>query len=83
MSDLEVRQNIGENIVRLRGDRSVYEVAKALEIHTIQLSRIERAMHAPGIGLLTRIAEYFGVPVDDLVASPAGKKTSRRTAQSA
>lgn len=83
VTDLEVRRNIGENLVRLRGERSIYEIAKALDLHTIHLSRIERAIHAPSVGLLARIAEFYGVSVDSLVAAPVAKKTSRRAAQSA
>ena len=81
MTDDEVKRNIAANVVRLRGERSRYDLAKSLEIAAIHLTRIERGEHTPGPGLLSRIADEFGVTIDVLILPPnAARKKIRQTA---
>jgi transcriptional regulator with XRE-family HTH domain len=70
VSDDEARDNIAANVARLRGDRSKYWLAKQAGTHTINITRIENGDHAPGPGLLTRLAEALGVSVDTLLRKP-------------
>ena len=44
--------------------------ANELGIHRAYLSNIELSHSNPGIGLLIRIAERTGIPVDDLMQAP-------------
>lgn len=78
MTDEETKKNIGINIRRYRGDMSLGALARASDATTIQVSRIERGMHMPGVGLLTRIAEALGVTANDLLEFP--HKRHRRRA---
>lgn len=72
ITDDEARKNIAKNVARLRTamDISRYRLAKMVGVHTIQISRIEDAEHAPGVGLLARIAEALGSSADTLMGSP-------------
>lgn len=71
ISDDEARGNIAKNVKALRAamDISRYRLAKMVGVHTIQISRIEEAEHAPGVGLLARIAEALGTTADALMAT--------------
>ena len=78
VTDDQARKNIAANVRRLRGQRSRYWLAKAVDGGTIQITRIERAENMPGAGLLSRLAEALEVTVDTLLSDP--KKNSRRSA---
>lgn len=77
MTDDEALKNISENVVRLRGQRSQYWLAKATQTYPANIARIENGESMPGGGLLSRIAEALETTVDYLL-SDHGKK-SRRT----
>jgi transcriptional regulator with XRE-family HTH domain len=78
VSDEKALENIAENLRRLRGERSLSEVARGCDSYPANIQRIEREENMPGAGLLTRIAAYFGVSVEEMLASPTkGKKLSR------
>ena len=77
MTDEQTRANIAANVRRLRGEQSRYALAKAVGIHTIQVSRIERAINVPSPGLLSRLAQAFSVTVDDLISTPRILQNSR------
>jgi transcriptional regulator with XRE-family HTH domain len=77
MTDNEAKRVIGDNIGRYRGDMSLGALARACETSTIQISRIARGMHMPGVGLLTRIADALRVTPNDLL-TPLDKKSRKR-----
>ena len=77
MSDEHALRNIARNMVRLRGQRSQYWLAKACETYPANIARIENEESMPGGGLLSRIAEALGASMNDLVEDPP--KNSRKT----
>lgn len=77
MSDDEALHNIAENVLRLRGNRSQYWLAKAVDTYPANIARIETAQSMPGAGLLSRLAEALEVTIDELIRDP--KNTSRKS----
>ena len=77
MSDSEALENISKNVVRLRGDRSQYWLAKQTGTYPANIARIENAESMPGVGLLSRIADALNCTINDLIK--AAGKTSRKT----
>lgn len=75
MSDDETKKVIAKNLVRLRNGLSYSELGRRCGTNASAISKIEKAEHMPGAGLLTRIAESLGVPVEELLKT--GKKLSR------
>ncbi|HEV3340917.1 MAG TPA: helix-turn-helix transcriptional regulator [Pirellulales bacterium] len=73
-TDEEVRGTIARNITRFReaAGLNMAELARKAGVTTIQVSRVERGMHSPGVGLSLRIAQALGVTVEDLAAPPSG-----------
>lgn len=69
MDDDEAKEVVGKNVERLRKarDMSRYKLAKEVKASTIQITRIERCEHAPGAGLMTRLAKALQVSLNDLV----------------
>jgi transcriptional regulator with XRE-family HTH domain len=78
VSDEQALENIAVNLQRLRGGRSLSEVARGCDTYPANIQRIERAENMPGAGLLTRIAAFFGVSVEEMLSpSPKRKKLSK------
>jgi len=71
-TDDEVRSTIARNLTRLREAAGINlaELARRAGVTTIQVSRVERGMHSPGVGLSLRLAQALGVSVEDLAAAP-------------
>ncbi len=69
-TDDEVRSTIARNVGRLREAAGINlaELARRAGVTTIQVSRVERGMHSPGVGLSLRIAQALGGSVEDLAA---------------
>ena len=59
---------IGENIRRLRRQQEIKQAALASELHIGRqtLSAYERGITPPDIYALIKIADYFGVSLDEL-----------------
>lgn len=77
MSDTETKQRIAANLRRLRGDRSLAEIARRAGSYATTIKEIEDGVRMPGVGLLTRIADVFNVGVDEfLKTSRSSKKTA-------
>jgi len=72
LKDKEAKRNIARYLVRVRLERNMsrYALAKAVDVATIQISRIENGEQMPGAGMLARIAEALGVTSDDLLYGP-------------
>ena len=77
MSDEQALKNISTNVVRLRGQRSQYWLAKATGTYPANIARIESGDSMPGGGMLSRIAEALETTVDFLLSDHA--KKNRRT----
>jgi transcriptional regulator with XRE-family HTH domain len=57
-------EQFGERLRRLRGDRSQKSVAEQLDIPQTTLSTLEKQTTVPRGELLTKLAEFFDVPID-------------------
>lgn len=53
-------------LIELRGDESRQNVAKELGITPQMLGAIERGNRTPSLPLAKRIADFYGVSVDDI-----------------
>lgn len=58
---------IGALLRELRGDRTLREVEADTGISNSYLSNLEMGRKNPGIKSLSRLAEYYEVPLEDLV----------------
>jgi len=75
ISDKKAQANIGANLRRLRGDRTLAEVAALCSTpewtcYAGDIEQIESGEHMPRTGKIARIAYGLGVTVDDLLADP-------------
>ena len=73
LTDDEAKRRISQNLRRLRGELSLAEVARRAQSYPTTIKEIEDGSRMPGVGLLTRIADVFGVTVDDLLRSTRKK----------
>jgi len=55
-----------DNLMRLRGTKPRQSVAKDLDITPQMLGAIERGDRNPSLSLAKKIADYYGVSVDDI-----------------
>ena len=64
---------IGENIKRLRTDRNITQeqLAEALNVSAVAVSKWERCETMPDISMLPRLAYYFQVSIDELMSYDA------------
>lgn len=58
--------------MRLRGEKSRQIVAKDLDITPQMLGAIERGNRTPSLSLAKKIADYYGVSVDDIFFEEQG-----------
>lgn len=70
VSDKEALKRIAANARRLRGDRSLSQIARDAETYPASIRRIEEGQNMPGVGLLTRLAKALGASVDELLSPP-------------
>lgn len=72
LTDDEVKANVAANVTRLlvKNGWSQRELARRTSDTTMAISRVCRAEHVAGSGILVRIAEAFDVSVDRLVLAP-------------
>lgn len=61
---MERQEHFGERLRRLRGDRSQKSVAEELGFPQTTLSSLENQQAVPRGELLTKLAQFFGVPID-------------------
>ncbi len=61
---------IGDNIKRLRMQRKVTQeqLAEALNVSSVAVSKWERGETMPDIALLPKLAYYFQVTIDELMS---------------
>ena len=77
VSDEDALKHIAANVVRLRGDRSQYWLAKEIGTYPANVARIENGESMPGAGLLSRLAEAPGVEIQTLIDPPPSKGRRR------
>ena len=61
------RPPIGELLRNLRGDRTLREVEREAGIPNSYLSNVESGTKRPGLKTLSKLSDYFGVPLDELL----------------
>ena len=77
LTEPDLRQLVGENIRRIRGERSIMDLCADIGMSRAFWYDIEAGEKAATVDTLQRIAEALGVDVQDLVSS-----RPRRSAQS-
>ena len=50
---------------------TMVELAEKVYVSQTEISRVEMEVRSPSVALLKRIADYFDVPVDDLLKESA------------
>ena len=66
-TDRRQRPPIGELLRNLRGNRTLREVERGAGIPNSYLSNVEIGSKRPGLKTLSKLADYFGVPLDELL----------------
>lgn len=63
--------SIGANVQRLRDERSMSqgELADAIGVHQTHISKIERGVKSPSLDVAQKLAQYFGVSVDEVIGN--------------
>lgn len=61
-----------DNLMKLRGVKPRQNVAKDLDITPQMLGAIERGDRNPSLSLAKKIADYYGVSVDDIFFEDQG-----------
>lgn len=77
VTDKEALRIIGENVRRLRGNRTMVWLANEVGTYATNISRIENAEDMPGAGLLLRVAKALDVSVDELFSQPPNNNRKR------
>ncbi|MDP1681902.1 MAG: helix-turn-helix transcriptional regulator [Burkholderiales bacterium] len=69
---MNARELVAWNVRRLRVERGIAQEALAgdAEIDRTYVSRMERGMENPTVGVLERIARALGVPITDFFTVP-------------
>lgn len=66
MTTLKSRAKIGNNLRKLRGEKSLSEVAKSLGITPQAVHNYEMGNRAPTDEIKTKISKYYKTSVQDL-----------------
>lgn len=68
----EIRQNVADNVIRLRTSNGMTQaqLAEKLDYSDKAVSKWERGESVPDVFVLKQIADLFGVTVDDLIRKP-------------
>ena len=71
----EIRQNVADNVIRLRTSSGMTQaqLAEKLDYSDKAVSKWERGESVPDIFVLKQIADMFGVTVDDLIRKPGNE----------
>lgn len=63
---MPTREQIGERLRSLRGDKTLNEVAEALGVSSMAVSLWENGKRMPSDEMKTKIAKYYGVTVTSI-----------------
>lgn len=63
---MPTREQIGERLRTLRGDRTLAEVADTLGVSSMAVSLWENGKRTPNDEMKTKIARYYGVTVTSI-----------------
>lgn len=63
---MPTREQIGERLRALRGDRTLAEVADALGVSSMAVSLWENGKRIPSDEVKVRIAKYYGVTITSI-----------------
>lgn len=63
---MPTREQIGERLRALRGDRTLAEVANALGVSSMAVSLWENGKRIPSDEVKARIAKYYGVTITSI-----------------
>ena len=63
---MPTREQIGERLRALRGDRTLAEVADALGVSSMAVSLWENGKRIPSDKVKARIAKYYGVTITSI-----------------
>lgn len=82
MDELTLRKTIAENLTYYRREKGLTQAALAetLNYSDKSVSKWERGEGLPDITVLVRIAEYYGITVNDLVIPPDARPKPEETA---
>ena len=69
------KKEIGDNLRRLRGDRSLTKVAKDLNISQSTLSMYETGQRIPRDECKEKLADYYGVPLTEIFFTSSSHET--------
>ncbi|MCC2254756.1 helix-turn-helix domain-containing protein [Ruminococcus sp. CLA-AA-H200] len=76
----KAEKSIGENIRQLRMQKGINQSALASELNIRRqtISAYERGVTLPDIFVLIRIADFFGITLDELTGRSIGKREGER-----
>ena len=85
MDELTLRKVIAENLVYYRREKGLTQAALAetLNYSDKSVSKWERGEGVPDITVLCRLAEYYGITVNDLLLTPEARQQAAEAAQAA
>lgn len=58
--------DVGKRLIKLRGNRTQQDVAKANNLSVSAIGMYERGERIPRDEIKIRLAKYYGVPVQDI-----------------
>jgi len=65
---------VRHKLIELRGDKTITEVAKELQITRQMLSAIESGIRTPSLDLARKIAKYYGTTIEDIFFNDEGNE---------
>ena len=83
MDDLTLRKTVAENLVYYRRQKGLTQLALAetLNYSDKSISKWERGEGLPDLVVLYRLAEYYGITLDDLVSQRSEKESAEAKAK--
>ena len=85
MDDITLRKVIAENLVYYRREKGLTQAALAetLNYSDKSVSKWERGEGVPDITVLYRLAEFYGITVNDLLLTPEARQQAAEAAKAA
>lgn len=82
MSDDQAKHNIAANLRRLLAVREVSQngLAREIDESPTRINQYCQGKKMPGAGVLSRIADFFEVTIDELVGQNATRRGGKKSA---